>query len=323
MTVERLREKWPNGVNTFTIGATKAEGGSRSKKIVVGAEAALPFLFEEGPIPHKPAIAFEVWDIEPSDWPEALKKVYQGVFKDPVQWAKKCVSEFGADLICLRLEGINPDGANKSIAQIEGLIKKIKSEIEVPLIILGSGNDDKDNAVLPRCAEILKGERCLFGSVTQDNYKTLTVACLADGHGIIAQSPIDINIAKQLNILISDMGFDPNNIVIDPTIGALGYGMEYAYSIMERARLACLNGDKMLSQPFICFVGFESWRAKEAKAPEKEHPEWGDENERGIIWEATTAVGMLNAGANILVMRHPVAIKETQKYIDQMFLTRT
>ena len=123
---------------------------------------------------------------------------------------------------------------------------------------------------------------------------------------------------KQVNILISDMGFPQERIAINPTIGALGYGMEYAYSIMERARLAALNGDKMLSMPFVCFVGQEAWRAKEAKTPESEHKEWGSESERGPMWEFLTAISMLQAGADILIMRHPKAVEETRKYIDKM-----
>ncbi|MDD2654028.1 MAG: acetyl-CoA decarbonylase/synthase complex subunit delta, partial [Candidatus Omnitrophica bacterium] len=142
--------------------------------------------------------------------------------------------------------------------------------------------------------------------------------CLADGHSIIAESPIDINIAKQLNILISDMGLSAERIVINPTIGALGYGLEYAYSIMERGRLSALNGDKMLAMPYICFVGYEAWRAKEAKASEKEFPAWGKEKERGIAWEMVTSTALLQAGADILVMRHPQAIQEVQKTINQL-----
>jgi acetyl-CoA decarbonylase/synthase complex subunit delta len=156
------------------------------------------------------------------------------------------------------------------------------------------------------------------GSAVQDNYKTLTAAVLADGHNIIAESPIDINIAKQLNILISDMGLPLERIVINPTIGALGYGLEYAYSIMERARLAALAGDKTVACPFICFVGQEAWRVKEAKASQQEFPSWGPQLERGIIWEAMTATALIQAGADILVMRHPEAIEKVNEYIESL-----
>jgi acetyl-CoA decarbonylase/synthase complex subunit delta len=148
--------------------------------------------------------------------------------------------------------------------------------------------------------------------------KTLVASCLADDHNIIAESPIDINIAKQLNILIHEMGFSLDKIVINPTVGALGYGLEYAYSIMERARLAALTGDKMLAQPFICFIGNESWRTKESKASVQEHPEWGNELERGIVWEILSATTFLQSGADILVMRHPEAIRRVRENINKL-----
>jgi len=197
-------------------------------------------------------------------------------------------------------------------------LSQLLKKVDVPLIVLGCGDDTKDNLILPACCEAARGERCLVGSAAQDNYKTLTAAVLADGHNIIAESPIDINIAKQLNILISDMGLPLERIVINPTIGALGYGLEYAYSIMERARLAALAGDKTVASPFICLVGQESWRAKDAKAAQAEFPSWGLESERGIIWEAITATALIQAGADILVMRHPKAIEKVNKYIEEL-----
>ena len=229
------------------------------------------------------------------------------------------VDECKVDLICLRLQGAHPDLGDRKAEEEAKLVGDIIKNIKVPLVIVGSGDDAKDNLVLPTCAEVSKGQKCLFGSAVQENYKTLVAACLADGHNIIAQSPIDINIAKQLNILIHEMGFALDKIVVDPTVGALGYGLEYAYSIMERARLAALTGDNMLAQPFICFAGFEAWRAKEAKASANEHPEWGKELERGIVWEALTATTFLQSGADILVMRHPQAIKKVKEHIDELF----
>lgn len=318
MAVEIAKEKWSNVINTVTIGATKDEGGTRTSKVIVGGESTLPYLFDEGQMPQKPAIAMEILDVEPADWPETLKEPFKEVLNNPVEWAKKCVNEYKAQLLCLKLQGIHPDFGDASADQAQATLKSILEAVGVPLIVLGCGNAEKDNAVLPKCSEAAKGENCLFGDATEDNYKTITAACLADGHNIIGESPIDINIAKQVNILISDMGFDINKIVINPTIGALGYGMEYAYSIMERARLAALMGDKMLSMPFICLVGQEAWRAKEAKGPEAEHPEWGTEKERGPVWEATTAVSVLLSGADILVMRHPKAIGIVRQTIDKL-----
>jgi len=318
MGIDLVKEKWANVVNTVSIGATKKEGGTRNSKVTVGGQSALPYLSGEGDMPNRPVIAMEILDIKPSEWPQCLAEPFKDVFSNPVEWAKKCVNEYKAEILCLKLQGIHPDFGDASAGKAASCVKAILDEVGVPLIILGCDNHEKDNLVLPKCSEVAKGENCLFGDATEENYKTLTAACLADGHNIIAESPIDINIAKQVNILISDMGFDLNKIVINPTIGALGYGMEYAYSIMERARLAALAGDKMLSMPFICFVGQEAWRAKEAKAPATEHPEWGPEKERGIIWEATTAVSMLMAGADILIMRHPRAVEIVRETIDKL-----
>lgn len=313
-----MLEKWSGVVSEVIIGATKLEGGSRSKVIKIGGQATLPFLFSEGAIPYKPVVAFEVWDSAPPEWPEELVKALGDVLGDPLAWAQKCVQEFKAELICLRLQGAHPDLGNKSPEQEAKLIEQLLKKVDVPLIILGCGDDAKDNLVLPACCEAAKAERCLVGDAAQDNYKTLTAAVLADGHNIIAESPIDINIAKQLNILISDMGLPLERIVINPTIGALGYGLEYAYSIMERARLAALSGDKTVASPFICFVGQEAWRVKEAKASSKEFPAWGPEAERGVIWEAMTATALIQAGADILVMRHPKAIEKVNKYIEEL-----
>ena len=305
-------------MSEVTIGATQKEGGTRTSQVMAGGENTLPFLFKEGSIPNAPVIAMEVLDAEPLDWPETLKTPFGDALKDPVKWAVKCVEEYKASLLCVKLLGTHPDFGNKSVQDAAKLLKDILQAVKVPLIILGSGDDEKDNHVLAKMSEVAKGERCLIGDATEKNYKTLTASCLADGHNIIAESPIDINIAKQVNILISEMGFPLDRIVINPTIGALGYGIEYAYSIMERARSAALIGDKMLSMPFICFVGQEAWRAKEAKSTSSEHPEWGDELSRGALWEVETAVCTLQAGADILVMRHPKAVEETRKYIDNL-----
>jgi len=318
MAVEQIKEKWTNQINTLTIGATKEAGGTRSSQVVTGGENTLPYLFKEGQIPNKPAIAMEILDVEPSDWPAVLKEPFKDVLSDPVQWAKKCVEEYKAELLCLRLQGIHPDFGDVSADRAAQTVRSILEAVGVPLIVLGCDDAEKDNQVLPKCCEAAKGENCLFGDATEDNYKTLTASCLADGHNIIGESPIDINIAKQVNILITDMGFDINKIAMNPTIGALGYGLEYAYSIMERARLAALMGDKMLSMPFICFVGQEAWRAKEAKGPQAEHPEWGPEAERGPVWEATTAISVLLSGANILTMRHPKAVEIVRQSIDKL-----
>lgn len=319
MPSEVVLEKWSGSVSVVQVGATAAEGGTRSHVLKAGGENSLPLLFSEGALPHKPHVSFEVWDIPPEDWPQELSSQYAGVIGDPLAWAQKCVQEYKAESLTLRLAGAHPDLGDRAPEEEARLVSDILKKVGVPLIIVGCGDDSKDNLVLPACSEAARGERCLLGSAVQDNYKTLAAAALADGHGVIAESPIDINIAKQLNILISDMGLGLERIVINPTIGALGYGLEYAYSIMERARLAALAGDRMMASPFICFVGQESWRAKEAKAARNEFPQWGDECRRGILWEVLTATSLLQAGADILVMRHPRAIEKVRTYIEEIY----
>jgi acetyl-CoA decarbonylase/synthase complex subunit delta len=276
----------------------------------------LPYLNFEGAWPNPPAIAIEVWDVKPPDWPSPLADAYGDVWDDPAKWAKRAV-EYGADMICVTLRGTHPDFENRSPSDSAGVVKDVLGAVSVPLIIWGCGDFDKDNNVMPAVSEAAKGENCLLGTAVEKNYKTLTASCLADGHKIIGESPLDINIAKQVNILVSEMGFKLEDIVIFPATGALGYGMEYSYSIMERGRTAGLSGDKMLAQPVICTVGHETWRVKEAKASAEEFPTWGDLKKRGPIWEATCAATLLQAGGEIMVMRHPDAVKSMKGLIKQ------
>lgn len=318
MPLELYKQKWTQKIYTLTIGATPAEGGTRESVVQVGGITALPFLTFEGEMPYSPVIAMEVWDMAPPEWPPEAVAPFADVIDSPVKWAKKCVQEYQAQLLCLRLMSIHPDTKNASAEEASQILKAILSEVGVPLIVWGSGNAEKDNEVLPRCTQVAAGENCLFGTATKDNYKTLVASCLADKQSIIAESPLDINIEKQVNILISEMGFPLERIVIFPTTGGLGYGLEYAYSIMERGRLAGLSEDKLLAMPVICTVGPEAWRAKEAKVEESEFPQWGKASERGPMWEAITAVALLIAGAEILVMRHPKSINLVKHIIGQL-----
>lgn len=322
MSIEPVIEKWQGRVLEVKVGATKEQGGTRSSQITLGGQACLPFLRQEGQMPNPPVIAFEVWDSVPTDWPEPLAASFSDVFRDPAAWAQKCVKAYGARAICLKLQGAHPDCGGMSIDAEAKVLAAVLKAVSVPVILKGCGDDEKDNALLPALSETAKGERLLIGSAVQDNYKTLTGAALADGHAIIAESPIDVNIAKQLNILITDMGLPADRIVIDPTIGAMGYGLEYAYSIMERCRLSALAGDKMLALPFIGFVGQETWRVKEVQSIEGEFPGFGSVQERGIAWETVTAAALLQAGCDLLVMRDPKAVAETQKYIDNLMAAK-
>lgn len=314
MAVQLLKERYASQVGTVVLGATKEEGGTRTSSITVGGESALPFQHYEGEIPNRPVIAMEVVDVEPG-WAQPLKDAIGDVVKDPVAWAKKCVDEWGADLIYVKLDGADPDGANRTPEECAKTVKDILAAVGVPLIVVGCGDEEKDHEVMMKVAEAGAGEKLVLGVAEQENYKSLVAACLGNGHSIIARSPLDINICKQLNILINEMNMPTDRIVIDPMIAGLGYGIEYGYSIMERGRMGALQGDKMLAMPMICTAGFESWRAKEAWASENDFPSWGAQAERGPLWEAMTAAALMQAGGNILCMRHPQAVKLVKKNI--------
>lgn len=314
--MDSVVEKWTTKVNTVTLGATKDKGGTRETTVTVGGSSTLPYLNFEGEWPNPPAIAVQILDVKPDDWPGPLADAYGDVWDDPAKWARKAV-EYGAEMICLTLKGTHPDFENRSADEAAGVVKDVLGAVGVPLIIWGSGDFDKDNDVMPAVSQAASGENCLLGTAVEKNYKTLAASCLADGHKIIGESPLDINIAKQVNILVSEMGLALEDIVIFPATGALGYGIEYSYSIMERGRTAGLSGDKMLAQPVICTIGHETWRVKEAKASADEFPAWGDLAKRGPIWEATCASMLLQAGAEILIMRHPDAIAGLKALLNQ------
>ncbi|MEK7776626.1 MAG: acetyl-CoA decarbonylase/synthase complex subunit delta, partial [Planctomycetota bacterium] len=316
MEIPNLADKWTSGVNEVTLGATKDKGGSRQQSVYIGGAKSIPFMDFDGNPGHRPLIAMDVYDTPPDDWTEALTKPFADVINDPALWAKKCVEQYGADLICLKLDGIHPDRGNKSADDAVKVVKSVLAAVGVPLIIWGCEHDEKDNEVMPKVSDAARGEACLLGIVTQDNYKRLTATCLANGHCIITMAPVDINIGKQINILVSEMDFPLNRIVMFQSTGALGYGLEYTYSIQERERLAALTCDNMMSMPVICDVGREAWRAKEAKSGDSEVPQWGPREERGPLWEAITAVSLLQSGVDIIRMQHPRAVATVKKCID-------
>lgn len=317
MAFELVKERYTSKVNEVILGANAEQGGTRTSVLKVGGQTTLPYLHFEGEVPNKPIIAMEITDVEPN-WPAPLKEIFKDVYNDPAAWAKKCVDEYKADAIYVVLAGADPDGANKSPEECSAVVKSILNAVGVPLIVVGCGNEEKDNEVLGKVAEECAGENLMIGNAEQENYKSLAAACMVHKHTLIARSPLDINICKQLNILVNEMGLPLDKIVIDPMIGGMGYGIEYAYSIMERARMGALQGDKMLSMPMICTVGYEAWRAKEAYADGEEFQAWGEQQFRGPLWESMTAGALIQAGADILLMRHPQAVKLVQKNIAEL-----
>ncbi len=293
--------------------------GKGSKAVKIGGENALPFHSFDGAVPNKPVIAYEIQDISPDDWPDTVKNQFSSVSDNPVKWAEYCQNELKAQAIALRLSGTHPDRGDRSPQDAAKIVKDVLAAIDVPLIILGSNHMEKDASVLVAASEAASGYNCIIGKAQEGNYKTIVAAALAHNHKLIAMSELDINLAKQLNILITQMGFDKERLLTDPMCSALGYGIEYTYSVMERIRLAALmQNDATMQPPIVGDVGMYVWKVKETVATETEMPEWGVVEDRGIAWEAVTATSMLIAGANLLIMRHPKAVDTVNKVIEEL-----
>jgi len=289
--------------------------GKGEKVIKIGGENILPFYFFEGSMGNEIKIAMEILDVKPEDWPQSLAKYFSDVFHDPALWAKKCVEVYKAEAICLYLQGTDPNYLDLDVNNAKEVVKKVRDAIEVPLIIWGSGNSEKDVEILKEVAELIGERGAVIGPVLDTNYRTLGAIAMGYNLPIIASTPIDVNLAKQLNILLENMGVPLDKIIIDPSIGALGYGIEYAYSVMERIRIAALYyKDTALQSPFVCAIGREVWGTKEVQLLTDEI--FGDQEGRGILMEAITAVVLALAGGNLLIMRHPKAIELCKSFFN-------
>jgi acetyl-CoA decarbonylase/synthase, CODH/ACS complex subunit delta len=311
MPVEIPKDKWAGKIKEITLGATAAEGGTRSKTITIGGDTTMPFMHFETPTPHAPVIAIEIKDRKPEDWSLLLAEAWGDAMKDPAAWAKSAESA-GADLIVLWLTlDDTADDAVKSV-------KEVLSATGLPLIVFGPGQVEKDNELLVAVSEATKGEKLVLGICEDKNYRTIVATAMANGHLVSARTPMDVNLAKQLHILISDMGMTHDRILMDPTTGALGYGIEYGYSVMERLRLAALQGDAMTQSPMIVTPGFETWKTKESKVGTGVPEAWGEWKERAIHWETLTATALLESGASIVVLRHPESVKRVRTAITEL-----
>ncbi len=311
MPVEIPKDKWAGKIKEVTLGATSSEGGTRARTVVVGGDTTMPFMHFEAPTPHTPVIAIEIRDRKPEDWSPLLQEAWGDALNDPASWSKAAEAA-GADLIVLWLTLDDaPDDAVKSV-------KAVLGATGLPLIVFGPGQVEKDNELLVAVSEAAKGERLVLGICEDKNYRTIVATAMANGHLVSARTPMDVNLAKQLHILISDMGMPHDRIVMDPTTGALGYGMEYGYSVMERLRLAALQGDAMTQSPMIVTAGFETWKTKESKVGTGVPEAWGDWKERAIHWETLTAIALLESGASIVVLRHPESVKRVRATITEL-----
>jgi len=307
---EITKETYAGSIKGITIGK-----GDRA--VTVGGQTSYPFYQFEGKMPHKPIIAMEIWDIVPEDWAEAAKAPFKDVYSDPAAWAKKCVEEYGAQAIVLQLKSTDPNDKDASPDSAAATVKKVLGAIKVPLIVWGCAVPAKDGEVLKKVCETCQGENLIVGPVEEKNYKGIGAAAMGYGHTVISSSPIDVNLAKQVNILLENLGVSLDKVIVDPTTGGLGYGLEYSYSVMERLTMAAMTqGDDKLQNPMINNLGNEVWKCKEAKQTVADAPELGDPERRAILMESVGAVSYLMAGSSILIMRHPESIKLAKAFID-------
>ena len=277
--------------------------GVGEKTLKIGGANTLPFHFFEGDLPHPPRFALEVYDRKPRGWAEWALEPFREVVSDPVKWAQKCVEDYKAELVCLQLLSTDPAEEDTPAEEAAELAQEVARAVNVPLIVYGSGDNQKDIAVLSRVAEVCSGENFLLGPAVKENYEEIAKAALEHGHCIIAQASLDINLSKELHVKLGKF-FPPERIVIDPLSPALGYGMEYSFSIMERIKqVGVVHKDAMLEMPLIANLGKECWKTKEAK----------ESREQGILWEGITTLSLLLAGADVVVLRHPETCRLVKK----------
>lgn len=308
MALEIPKTQYSGSIREITLG-----GGE--KEIKVGGESCYPFYLFEGEMSRLPKIAMEVYDAEPEEWAEAALEPFKGVTGDPVAWAQKCINDYGAEMIALQLESTDPNGLDRGADEAAEVAKKVADAIEVPLIVWGTANHEKDTAVLSKVAEVCHGKNLVIGPVEEGDHKKIGAQAIAYRHTVAASTPIDINLAKQLNILLENLGVPDEKLIMDPTVSGIGYGIEYTYSVMERMRMAGLaQQDEKLQYPIICNMAKEVWKTKEVHLTAEEEPTLGDARKRGIMMEAMSAMVLLMAGGDVIIMRHPDAIalvKET------------
>jgi acetyl-CoA decarbonylase/synthase complex subunit delta len=298
-------ETYPGKIVEVKLGATKGEGGTRGRSVIIGGETAPAFYTFERPIVHPPVVTLDVFDME-VPLSKAVKMHVKDVIGDPAAWAKLAVEKFGADMVTVHLISIDPLLKNATPKDAVKTIEEVTQAVDVPLVIGGCGDPVKDADVFAEIAETFAGERFLISSITADmDVERCAKFVKKNGHVALSFTPMDLNLARELNRRLYDF-LSNEDIVMDLTTAALGYGLDYAFTNMERARLAGLMGDVELAHPMSSGTT-NAWAAREAWL--KMGAEWEPRELRGPLWEVTTALTLLLAGVDLFMMMHPAAVK--------------
>lgn len=307
-------------VQKFSGKICEVEIGTGEKAIKLGGESTLAFHSFDGNVGNAPKVGLEISDVYPEEWIDGLKDLYKDVSKDPVTWAKFVEEKYAPDFICLKLDSADPNGLNKPVEESAKAAKAVAEAVTTPLVIAGTGNHDKDAKLFEKVAQELDGHNVLLLSAVEDNYKTVAAAgTMAYNHKVAAESSVDINLAKQINILVNQLGVPNEKIVDNVGSAAAGYGYEYVISTLDRVRLAALGqNDKTLQVPIITPVSFDTWKVKESVELEADSPQWGCQVDRGIAMEITTAAGVLASGSNAVILRHPKSVETVRKFISEL-----
>ena len=294
----------------FNASINAVEFGTGDKAVKIGGENVFPLYSFDAAIENAPKVGIEITDFGMEHEPECIKKYYEGC-ATLADMARKAASMEGVDFLSFRMEGGDPNGANKSTEELIGELKEIADAVDLPLVVCGCKNVEKDAELFSKAAEALNGKNAVILSAKEENYKTVGAAAgLAYKQVVGAESAVDINLAKQLNVLISQLGVDSKSVVMNVGTAAVGYGFEYVISTMDRVKAAALQqGDANLQMPIITPVASEAWGVKEAMASETDAPEWGSQEERGIDMEVETAMAVIAAGSNAVILKHPESIK--------------
>ncbi|HIX60487.1 MAG TPA: acetyl-CoA decarbonylase/synthase complex subunit delta [Candidatus Blautia gallistercoris] len=312
MPFNQKPQKFNAKIQTVTI-------GTGDKAIALGGESVLPFYSFDGEIENAPKVGVEISDMADETFAPGIK-AYYGDCTSPAEMAKKAIAMEGADFVALSLEGGDPNGAAKSVEELIAVVKEVADAVDCPLVIEGCKNVEKDAELLPKVAEAVQGKNVLILAAKEENYKAVGAAAgLAYDQIVGAESAVDINLAKQLNVITTQLGVKPEKIVMNVGTAAAGYGYEYVVSTMDRIKGAALSqNDAMLQMPIITPVASETWGAKESSASEADMPEWGPEEERGIDMEIMTAAADLVSGSNAVILRHPQSVKTIAKMIKEL-----